>query len=473
MALLGGYAAYNYRSHETLAHRSDEARAALVAEIVKNGLVNIMIEGRSHELEGFLKTLVAEELQAVRVRSVTGEVLASSVPALPAGALPLPEGYLKNPTTIITRTHGPSEAYEVVLPLMNEKPCQRCHGMDKDMLAVIDVTLESRSMSGLRAEFHSRALVALAVLFALTLAIVAAITRKVVLLPVGDLLRRVGCIRDGQQDATLPTDRDDELGALSKRIDALNKDLCTARQRLEHSVDEADERTEKMATIGEMAAVIAHEIKNPLAGISGAIQVFADDMQESDPRKEIIKEVLGEIERLDKSVRDLLNYARPPELHLITVTASSFLERTAGLLQKTAKKQGVDVNIVTRSDEAAILNIDPDQMHQVFLNLMMNALQALPAGGSIALSCRACPDDGIVELSVSDTGPGIPKEMQANIFKPFFTTKRTGTGLGLAISKSIIERHGGYVRVESQMGVGTNFRILLPMADAPQGGHTK
>jgi signal transduction histidine kinase len=226
---------------------------------------------------------------------------------------------------------------------------------------------------------------------------------------------------------------------------------------------ESMQRVEKMATIGELAAAVAHEIKNPLAGISGAIQVLAEDFSPDDPRKGIIKEVLGEIERLDKAVRDLLSFAKPPEPNFVKTPITPVIERSLRLVRAQARRHGVKINIIAAGDTAD-LRVDPEQMQQVFLNMMMNAIHSMPGGGALTVSTSLRADGSGVEVSIADTGAGIRSEELKNIFKPFFTTKHTGTGLGLAISKNIVEKHGGNIIVDSQVGVGSNFRVILPVA---------
>jgi signal transduction histidine kinase len=222
------------------------------------------------------------------------------------------------------------------------------------------------------------------------------------------------------------------------------------------------QKVEKMANIGELAAAIAHEIKNPIAGISGAIQVLSEEFPDGDDRKEIINEVLAEIGRLDKTVRDLLSFAKPPEPSLVRTPVAPLIERSMRLISAQAKKQGVEVDAASMAQDAEV-NIDPEQMQQVLINIMMNALHSMSAGGKITLATQVDKEKNELEISISDTGNGISQDELKNIFKPFYTTKHTGTGLGLSISKNIVESHGGSIIVESRVGVGSTFAITLPM----------
>jgi signal transduction histidine kinase len=271
-------------------------------------------------------------------------------------------------------------------------------------------------------------------------------------------------IEGGDISIRFPAERKDELGDLGMSLNSMLKEIGKMRHDLESCHVEEMQKVEKMATIGELAAAIAHEIKNPLAGISGAIQVFSEEFPPDDPRLEIIAEVQNEISRLDKAVRDLLSFARPPKPHLTKTPIDSLIERAVNLVMTQAKKQKVEVNIISLEQPPEV-NVDLEQMQQVFLNVLINALHSMPGGGNLTITTYVRPEKNEAEVSVADTGPGISQENIKNIFKPFFTTKHTGTGLGLAISKKIMDNHNGDIIVESKVGAGSNFRIILPMEE--------
>ncbi|RME65142.1 MAG: hypothetical protein D6778_06825 [Nitrospirae bacterium] len=217
-------------------------------------------------------------------------------------------------------------------------------------------------------------------------------------------------------------------------------------------------RMERMATLGELATAVAHEIKNPLAGISGAIQVLREDMSEGDPRREIITDVLQEVERLDKTIKDLLMFARPKEPEMMKTNLKELIERTISLVNIKARKQEVEIKTQIKD---LTLNVDPQQIQQVLLNLLINSLQAMPSGGVLIITTSH--DDSNCYITVEDTGHGIAPEDIPNLFRPFYTTRGRGTGLGLFISKNIIEAHNGDIDVESTPGKGTRFTVRLPV----------
>ena len=219
------------------------------------------------------------------------------------------------------------------------------------------------------------------------------------------------------------------------------------------------QESEHLANIGQLAAALAHEIKNPLAGISGAMQVIAGAMKPSDPQREIVDEILLQIDRMDATVRDLLVYARPkpPERGLQRVGAA--VERTLRLLREEPAFQQIDIHREGLDCPAETL-IDDTQFQQVITNLLLNAAHACERGGDITV--RVGGSNGIVRVEVVDTGKGMSRTEAERAFEPFFTTKAKGTGLGLPICKRIIDAHDGRIELHSREGKGTRILIELP-----------
>lgn len=213
-----------------------------------------------------------------------------------------------------------------------------------------------------------------------------------------------------------------------------------------------------LAALGELAATIAHEVKNPLAGMSGAIQVLADGFPENDPRRNVIREVLHQIHRLDETVRDLLLFARPWKPSPVSIELGSLVDRIL-----VSVKTGLSANNITflreYHEDCASL-VDPQQIEHLLINLIQNAIQAMPQGGCLTIRCLCRPDAVVME--VIDTGTGIAPEHQARLFNPFFSTKARGTGLGLSICRKIVQAHRGEISVESHHGKGTTVRVILP-----------
>ncbi len=225
------------------------------------------------------------------------------------------------------------------------------------------------------------------------------------------------------------------------------------------------ERADRLASVGEMATGIAHEIKNPLAGISGAISVFADDFAEDDPRREIVRQILEQIGRLDKTATDLLYFGRPGKPEFNFVDLNSLVKKTLFFVSQHPEARNIH-RIKEMDRDLPAIWADEKQIQQVLFNVIINAIQAMPGGGTLTVQTEVVDRDGapFVRVVVMDTGKGISEQELERIFVPFHTTKTQGTGLGLAICRSLLEQHGGSIQVASRVGEGTTFMIDLPVA---------
>lgn len=221
-------------------------------------------------------------------------------------------------------------------------------------------------------------------------------------------------------------------------------------------------QSQQLAAVGEMAASVAHEIKNPLAGISGAIEILRDTLAPDDYRREIMQEILSEVERLDDTVRDLLAFSRPWNPDLQWCNLRELVERVASSFQEQEEAWELSYRFEGPADIP--VRLDPWLFEKVMWNLLGNARDAMPQGGGrIAFSLDQGP--GFVEVSIQDSGRGIPEDLLQNVFRPFFTTKNRGTGLGLAICKKIVDAHSGSIRLESAEGKGTKVILRFPSAE--------
>jgi len=237
------------------------------------------------------------------------------------------------------------------------------------------------------------------------------------------------------------------------------EDLVNRMQEMERAEYEARiSESEHLATIGQLAASLAHEIKNPLAGISGAIQVLGSALDSSHPHNEVVREALKQIDRLDAAVKDLLVYARPKPPEKAPHDLGEIIEQTLMILREEPAFGRVRVHCDGLA-HSRVLTVDAAQMQQVFTNLLLNAAHACEHGGDIY--CHMTRPDGRVRIIVEDTGVGIAPHVLAKVFEPFYTTKAKGTGLGLSICKRIVESHGGALKIESKVGKGTRVTIEL------------
>jgi len=261
----------------------------------------------------------------------------------------------------------------------------------------------------------------------------------------------------------------DEMGSLAENLNIMIEKLQLAKQEAEQYHQELVERADRMASIGELASGIAHEIRNPLAGIQGAIQILAEGFPKGDRRTQVTDEIQKQIYKLERLVKDLLNFVKPVPRNYLPTDINELVDKVLSFFT-TQRGKTEEMKIEKKFFPSLPKTmIDPSSMEQAFLNIILNAQKAMPQGGTFTVSTQAFPqtkDDGKeareVQIIFEDTGTGIPRENLPRIFNPFFSTRPDGTGLGLSITKNIVEQNGGKIEVKSQVNVGTKFIITLP-----------
>ena len=238
------------------------------------------------------------------------------------------------------------------------------------------------------------------------------------------------------------------------------QDLSSIK-RMEERMRQAD----RLATIGRLSANIAHEIRNPLASMSGAIEALVRELPPDPGRDRLVEIVLRESSRLNRIIRDFLEYARPAPMTTHPVNLADLLEEVVLLLEH--RSLPAELKVVREFGDALPARVDPQQLRQAVWNLCINAVQAMPDGGELRLGGRLLQgaDPAPLQLWVTDTGHGISEGDLPHIFEPFFSTKAEGSGIGLALVYRVVQDHGGHIEVRSQPGVGTTFLLTLPSTD--------
>jgi two-component system sensor histidine kinase HydH len=221
------------------------------------------------------------------------------------------------------------------------------------------------------------------------------------------------------------------------------------------------ERSQRLASIGKLAAGIAHEIRNPLSSIKGFATYFKERYKEVPEDQETAEIMIQEVERLNRVIGQLLEFARPMSIKKKPTSLGALVQDSLKMIEGDAHRKGINVHVKSVSDMEEV-SIDADRMKQVFLNVYLNALEAMESGGTLSVELHRDDAANNIEIAISDTGTGIKEEDLPHIFDPYFTTKSSGTGLGLAIVHKIIESHGGTVRVQSQHDTGTTVTIIIP-----------
>jgi signal transduction histidine kinase len=237
-------------------------------------------------------------------------------------------------------------------------------------------------------------------------------------------------------------------------------------------------RADRLSALGQLSAGLAHEIRNPLGAIKGAVEILEEDYPSGHPKAEFYAIILKEVKRLNDVVTNFLNFARPVTMRFVPVDVREALTSLEGLVSGQARAHRVQIFTSFHLGPTRVM-ADEALLKQAFLNIMLNALEAMPEGGDLAISTRLADvkadrllqpsgRDEWLEVVFDDTGTGIPDENLGRVFDPFFTTKKDGTGLGLAITYRIIENHRGIIRVMSQPNKGTTIVITLPLEGSAQ-----
>lgn len=309
---------------------------------------------------------------------------------------------------------------------------------------------------------HRRSVIAVAAAGAV--AICAAMLLVVAVLvqrPLVELQEKIAHLRDGDLSVSVGfAGRNDEIGDLGRNFNDMVRQLRESREEIQRLHRTQMSRAEHLATLGELAAGLAHEIRNPLAGIAGVIEIIGRDLPEGSAGRDVLKEVQQEVLHIKRILSDLLDYARPrkPEFRLANLNETA--AHAVHLARQQTLSRPVEI-LLESSPQMPPVEHDPGQMQQVLVNLLLNALQAIEGPGQVKVQVVSHDEQALV--SVADTGRGIATEHLPNIFRPFFTTKGHGTGLGLSLAKRIIEDHGGRIQVTSSLGQGTQFTLYLPL----------
>jgi two-component system sensor histidine kinase HydH len=224
------------------------------------------------------------------------------------------------------------------------------------------------------------------------------------------------------------------------------------------------ETSRRLASLGRLAAGVAHEIRNPLSSIKGFATYFKERYRDNPDDRKTSEIMIQEVDRLNRVITQLLEFARPPLIQKKRASLQSLIQHSLKMIERQASAKEIQILSHLPSSLKEV-NLDPDGINQVLLNLYLNAIEAMKRGGTLSVSLSVEEDSRWMKIMVSDTGSGISKEDLEHIFDPYFTTRQTGTGLGLAIVHKIIEAHGGQVRAESEIGRGTAVSVLLPLKE--------
>jgi len=272
--------------------------------------------------------------------------------------------------------------------------------------------------------------------------------------------RSIECVLRKSEENTIPVRLSTTVVELDeyhgKTIVAIFEDL-TEQKKMEEELRRAD----RLRSLGELSAGVAHEIRNPLTGIATTAQLLREKLADEEDKIKYLSVILDEINRLDGIIKNLLLFARPQKPNPSEGAVSSIVEAVVPLIEDKAKEKNVMVRLINELDDDTCM-MDSDQIKQVLLNIAINGIEACSNGGSLTISIRQAEDPTFIQIELADTGKGIPDDIGDKLYNPFFTTKSDGTGLGLSISRKIVESHGGRIYHRSKPGEGTSFFVELP-----------
>jgi two-component system NtrC family sensor kinase len=468
-----------------------EEKITILANTIERSLNTAMLEGRSKDVQRIVEMVgTHNKIGGIRVLDTDGTILRSARAYeigkhsnLDLAALGIEDQYN---LIIEDKNERGEKILRNLRPILNRPECFHCHVPAQKINGILEVDVSMAEMQE-HVDRLKKTMIIWAVIITLSLAFaLSLLLSKLVTNPITDLMNTMSKAEEGV-DVRARVTSEDELGRLAHSFNSMIIKLNKTKKKVEKLHYEQMKKADRLATVGEMAAGIAHEIKNPLTGIAGVIQILGRDLPSDDPRQKIIKEVLEQIDRLDKAVKNLLSFARPPMPNLTNVNVNEVMEKIAAFLTPQFGKNRVKL-YKEYADDLPLVSGDPELLQQVFLNIILNGVQAMQDGGGemwIRTKVELVPDNALhrlghggemdvpngkgetrheaVVISITDTGKGISQENLEKIFNPFFTTRQQGTGLGLSITQKIIEQHGGGITVDSSPGAGTTFAIYLPV----------
>ena len=457
--------------------QATEDKVRALAEAVDRGIQVAMREGRSHDVGRILEEVGRDpDIEQIMIFDPRGTILRASKLVMVGRVLDRDRlsQFLEQPDLSVAGLYeGGRLVQSVVRKIRNRPECETCHGTAESIIGILHMDMSFGRTQHQIAEMERTAWWTMLITAAVLALGGGLLLVRLVDRPVARLVRAMTEVERGNLAVRARIGSQDELGRLAESFNSMVERLAAARAEIETYHAQRLARAERLATLGELAATLAHEIKNPLAGIGGAVQVMGEELPDEHPRKAIMREVLAQVHRLDRTVRDLLALARPGKPEVGPCDIHQILDRTLILLAENPEAKEVRV---VRAYQPGIppLTADGKQLGQVFLNLILNAVQAMPEGGQLTIRTALRDGNGadgevhrgkgrVVEVAVSDTGPGIPPDALEDIFTPFVSTKRRGTGLGLSVSRRIVEDHGGWIRAESPPGEGATLRVCLPL----------
>jgi two-component system NtrC family sensor kinase len=415
--IVSSHSLYHY--HHSIQDQKD--KGIVLASTISKSLDLPMVEGEMDAIQKMLETVgQLENLKRIHLTNDKGKILYSSdIKSINnyTGSNIIKQALNTKQEVDDLEQRGDDFLYTVALPVMNEERCHSCHGSEKELLGILRVGMDWEPIQASMVNVLRRD-------------VIVSVTFFVFIIVISILFQRL--YNNAQQAYT---------------------HLQQTQQQLI--------KTEKMAAIGQMAAAISHDLRNPLTGIKMATYYLGSKIDSSETEvTNILQDIELEIDYASNVVTNILTYSRPTELIYNWTNVNKLIEDTMHFVNLKNRDKGIDL-IKEYDQNISDILLDNKKIKQVIVNLLSNAMQAMPKGGTLKISTKL--DQDTVKIIISDTGSGIEKSVLERIFTPFFTTKARGVGLGLSIVYNIVQKHGGTVDVDSVEDQGTTFTVNLPV----------
>jgi signal transduction histidine kinase len=459
VAMVGSAA--GFYGHEMEAGQQEKAE--LFANMLAASIGTAMLQGNPQAAGELVSVLAGHrpDIASVSLIKPGGEVVASTRREL-VGERPWGAAVDQfHEATVVNAPGGDNDVYAVVRPIPNSQNCTLCHGDVRRVNGWIDLRFSRAPIVAQQRHLAQTMAMSAGGAFLVLLGIAYWLLSREAVQPLQRLVNSMRRAEAGDLAVQADEGRSDELGVAARGFDQMLSALRRSQGELEAFYRERMVRADRFAAVGELATGLAHEIKNPLAGLSGALELLAEDLARSPRQAEVVSEMRHQVVRLTNTMESLLDFARPAKARLRAADVNETIDKVLFLVRQQRRAAAVEVAAEMDRTLPRVL-ADPAQLEQVFLNICLNACQAMGAKGT--LTVRSFAHENRVTVEVTDTGPGIPVDVRPHIFKPFFTTKTEGNGLGLAISARIVAEHGGHIGYRCPPAGGTVFTVTLQQA---------
>lgn len=471
-----------------------------ISETIRRSTRYDMLRNLREDLHQMIETIGQQEgLEKIRIFNKEGQIMFSSEKddmgqmvdkraeacyACHSAEKPLERLDIPDRSRIFT-SKADHRVLGVISAIYNEPDCYtpdcHAHPPEQKVLGVLDIGMSLEEVDQEIEEAQNKMIIFALIAFLVIAVTISISINRYVTRPVRVLVEGTKKIAEGDLSYSILLKSADEIGELASSFNQMTSDLKKADEKLvdwgktlEHKVQlrtkelrDAENQlfqSEKLASLGKLAAGVAHEINSPLTGVLTYSSLLLKEKKDGDPEREDLEVIVNETNRCKKIVKGLLDFARQTEPDKASSDINEIIDKSLDLISHQASMQNIKIEKKIKPDIPAIM-IDRGQIQQVFINILLNAIEAMPQGGTLTVSSGI--QDQMLAVGFADTGAGIAEENLRKIFDPFFTTKKQGrgTGLGLSVSYGIIERHRGRLEVKSKVGKGTTFTVKLPIKE--------